>query len=143
MVRRTFDTKEDFEREMAAENGDISSDLAGEAKLFNPCTGLNISIEEMESPIAERIFNVERCIEVRNNGRDRDGDELVIPHYQWHDKTDGTHLSLDATEFRELLDRYYDLRGWDRVTGWPTPEKLRELDLDDLAETISDLNAAR
>jgi len=143
MVRRTFDAKEDFEREMAAEHGDISGDLAAEAKLFAPCTGLDISIKEMESPIAERIVNVERCIEVRNNGRDRDGDELVIPHYQWHDKTDGTHLSLDASEFRDLLDRYYDLRGWNRVTGWPTPNKLRELDLDDLADTISELDAAR
>ena len=84
-----------------------------------PCTGIDMDIREMESPIAERIVNLERCIEVRNNGRDRELDEAVIPHYQWPEKTDGTHISEDASEFRALLDRYYDLRGWDRETGYP------------------------
>jgi aldehyde:ferredoxin oxidoreductase len=29
-----------------------------------------------------------------------------------------------------LLDAYYEFRGWDRQTGIPTREKLRELELD-------------
>jgi aldehyde:ferredoxin oxidoreductase len=28
-----------------------------------------------------------------------------------------------------MLNDYYELRGWDRKTGNPTKEKLRELDL--------------
>jgi aldehyde:ferredoxin oxidoreductase len=32
----------------------------------------------------------------------------------------------------EYLDAYYDFRGWDKATGKPTPEKLKELGLEDL-----------
>ena len=88
----------------------------------------------MERPIAERIVNLERCLDVRNFGRSRQVDEWVIPHYQWPEKTDGTHISAKADEFLALLDRYYDLRGWDRKTGMPTREKLTELALDDIVE---------
>ena len=137
VVRRTFETKEDFEREMQAEQGSLYGDTSAEAAMYRPCTGIDMDIAEMESPIAERIVNLERCIEVRNNGRCREVDELVIPHYQWIDKTDGTHLSEDASEFRALLDRYYELRGWDKQTGWPTPEKLEQLDLAKVAAEIA------
>jgi aldehyde:ferredoxin oxidoreductase len=130
-IRRAFDTQEEME---AAE--DLFGDTATEAALFRPCTGIDLGISEMESPIAERIANVERCIEVRNNGRARPLDEAVISHYQYADKTDGTRLSDDAYEFRALLDRYYDLRGWDRERGWPTTEKLTELGLGVVAAVI-------
>ena len=29
-----------------------------------------------------------------------------------------------------MLDKYYELRGWDKETGKPTPEKMRELGLE-------------
>ncbi|MGC8786671.1 MAG: aldehyde ferredoxin oxidoreductase C-terminal domain-containing protein [Anaerolineae bacterium] len=32
-----------------------------------------------------------------------------------------------------LLPAYYRVRGWDPQTGMPTPAKLRELGLEDLA----------
>jgi aldehyde:ferredoxin oxidoreductase len=35
-----------------------------------------------------------------------------------------------------MLDKYYELRGWDKATGKPTPEKLKELDLE---EYIADI----
>ncbi len=127
-VRRSF---ADAEAQKAAGEY-IYGDLSAEALLYCTCTGIPLCIEEMERPIAERIVNLERCIEIRNNGRSRVEDEAVIPHYQWPDKTDGTHLSEDASEFKALLDRYYDLRGWDRATGWPTSDKLRELSLSEM-----------
>ena len=132
-VRRTFATQE----EMDAAGDDLYGDTSTEAVLFKPCTGIDLSIEEMERPIAERIITLERCIEIRNNGRCRQDDETVIPHYQWPDKTDGTYLSADAHEFRALLDRYYDLRGWDRTRGWPTQETLERLDMPDVAATLA------
>lgn len=128
IVRRSFADAE--AQESAGEF--IFGDVNAEALLYRACTGIPLTIEEMERPIAERIINLERCIEVRNNGRSRIEDEEVIPHYQWPDKTDGTHLSQDAAEFKELLERYYVLRGWDKTTGQPTSEKLRELGLAEL-----------
>ncbi len=139
LTRRTFDTREDLERELAAEQGSILGDMGAEAALYRPCTGIDLDIREMERPIAERIVNLERCIDVRNFGRNRAVDEAVIPHYQWPEKTDGTHLSADAHEFRALLDRYYDLRGWDCSTGWPTSERLRALGLLDAAAQLEAL----
>jgi len=135
VLRRGYETEEEAKKD----TGPIYGDTSAEAVLYRPCTGIDLSIQEMERPIAERIVNLERCIEVRNNGRCRQMDEEVIPHYQWPEKTDGSHLSADAHEFRALLDRYYDLRGWDKQTGWPTQEKLEELDLGDAAEALEEL----
>jgi aldehyde:ferredoxin oxidoreductase len=33
----------------------------------------------------------------------------------------------------KMKDEYYDVRGWDRKTGIPTPERLLQLDLPDIA----------
>lgn len=126
---------EDWSPEAEEEIGDVGA----EALLFRACTGIDMDIDQMHRPIAERVVNLERCIQVRNNGRSRELDEAVIPHFQWPEKTDGTHLSADAGEFRELLDRYYDLRGWDRVRGWPTRQKLLELGLEEAAATLDAL----
>jgi len=35
---------------------------------------------------------------------------------------------VPEAEFNQMLDRYYELRGWDEE-GVPKPEKLRELGL--------------
>ena len=139
ITRRTFETKEDLEKELRAEQGSLYGDTSAEAMMYRPCTGIDMDISEMESPVAERIVNLERFIEIRNNGRCREIDELVIPHYQWTEKTDGTHLSEDAGEFRALLDRYYELRGWDKQTGWPIPEKLEQLGLATVAAEMGSL----
>lgn len=40
----------------------------------------------------------------------------------------GQRLSKETLS--DMLDNYYDLRGWDRVTGNPTEAKLKDLDLD-------------
>ncbi len=133
LMRRNYASRE----EMLADTGDIYGDMEAEAILYRACTGIDLSIGEMESPIAERIVNLERCIEIRNHGRCREDDEAVIPHYQWPEKTDGTHLSADASEFRALLDRFYDLRGWDRRTGWPTPDKLKALGLEEVISSLA------
>jgi aldehyde:ferredoxin oxidoreductase len=37
-----------------------------------------------------------------------------------------------------MLDAYYEFRGWDKETGKPTPEKLRELGLDEIIDEIID-----
>jgi aldehyde:ferredoxin oxidoreductase len=40
---------------------------------------------------------------------------------------------VNDPEMLELMkDAYYDFRGWDRLTGIPTPEKLKELELEAL-----------
>lgn len=141
VLRRTFDTEEELLAELRAEEGSLYGDLSAEAVLYRPCTGLDMSIVEMERPIAERIVNLERCVDVRNHARCRQSDEAVIPHYQWPEKTDGTHMSADGRELRRLLDRYYALRGWSKDDGWPTGEKLEELGLGQAADALRALTS--
>ncbi len=42
----------------------------------------------------------------------------------------------DRATMEMMKDAYYELRGWDKVTGIPTPEKLRELALDELVTDL-------
>jgi aldehyde:ferredoxin oxidoreductase len=135
-MRRTFETAEARDRAAKTDVRRIFGDPGAEARLYRACTGVDMDIAEMERPIAERIVNLERCIDVRNTGRSRTDDEAVIPHFQWPEKTDGTHFSADASEFHAMLDDYYALRGWDKETGHPFGEKLAELGLQEVAEAL-------
>jgi aldehyde:ferredoxin oxidoreductase len=49
-------------------------------------------------------------------------------------KDDG--IMLDKKRFINLMDKYYELRGWDKTKGWPTKQKLEELGLKEIAEGI-------
>ena len=135
-LRRTLDTGQDFEEALRSGASALWGDPSAEAVLYRASTGIELDMTEMERPIAERIVNLERCIDVRNTGRDRAVDEVVIPHFQWPEKTDGTHISPQTDEFRALLDQYYALRGWDRVTGCPSEERLRALGLEGVANAL-------
>ena len=44
--------------------------------------------------------------------------------------------AVDREEFERMLDEYYDLRGWDKATGYPRKDKLAELGLDWAAEGL-------
>ena len=114
----------------------LLGDPGAEARLYRACTGIEMDISTMERPTAERIVTLERCIDVRNTGRNREVDEAVIPHYQWEAKADGTQLSADAHEFHAMLDDYYAIRGWDKTTGCPSRDTLQALGLDDAAEML-------
>ena len=46
---------------------------------------------------------------------------------------------LDKSDFEKLKDEYYALRGWDNETGFQTYAKLRELDLEDIAQYLNNL----
>jgi aldehyde:ferredoxin oxidoreductase len=39
-----------------------------------------------------------------------------------------------------MLDDYYQVRGWNRETGFPTREKLDSLDLSSVANELEKLN---
>lgn len=90
-------------------------------------TGWDIDLEELNR-IAERIYNLERLINVRR-GLSRAGDTLpyrVMNEPIPDGPVKGRFCPRD--ELDKMLDEYYRLRGWDEK-GIPTDEKLRELDL--------------
>jgi aldehyde:ferredoxin oxidoreductase len=110
------------------------------AKFYNAVTGESKSTEELLR-ISERVWNLTRCLWIREKkGFGRNDDyppkRWFNPFISGKDPTEGQHLSQRDVEW--LLDRYYDLRGWDR-NGRPTKSKLLELGLDDVADILSKL----
>jgi aldehyde:ferredoxin oxidoreductase len=110
-----------------------------EYHLFQSATGLDLSLEEFNQA-SERILNVERAIQIRNYDRRRKDDESVIPYFEytewWKNPLREEKKALDREQFKALLDRYYRLKGWDEDTGWPTKDKLIELGLEDISESL-------
>ena len=86
-------------------------------------TGWDLTKEELIKT-GERIFNLKRMYLVRD-GQSRKDDKLP----QRMRKRRMTGGSADnIPDLDGMLDKYYELRGWDEF-GIPTKEKLEELDL--------------
>jgi len=107
--------------------------------MFSEATGSKMSYEDLDRA-AERVVNLERALQIRLYGRSRREDEVVIPYLEAEENLVnpffGSKQRLDRGKFLDLMDQYYDLRGWDKVSGWPTRGKLLELGLPDVAERL-------
>ena len=115
------------------QSADYYGDINSEIKLLNPATGLDLTLEELER-ICERIFNLERALQVRNYDRSREVDSSMEWYFEYPEKSDGTKLNKEI--FDCYLEEYYRQRGWDELTGWPTREKLEELGLEEVASAL-------
>ena len=99
---------------------------------INHATGWSLSTTEVET-IGERVYNLERLINVRRGVASREEDAL--PHRVTHEPipdgpSQGMHCPPD--ELARMLDDYYAFRGWD-ADGVPTSETLAGLDLSEYA----------
>jgi len=94
-----------------------------EYHLYTAATGVDQTRDEFELA-CERIFNLERAVQVRNFDRDRSLDETVIPYFEylewWENPFIGEKKKLERDKFFPMLERYYRLRGWDE-SGRPGP----------------------
>ncbi|MFO7917954.1 MAG: aldehyde ferredoxin oxidoreductase N-terminal domain-containing protein [Anaerolineae bacterium] len=120
-------------RIFSMESEDKAADTALMAKLFSACTGYETTEEELDAA-GERVFNLLRAIDVQYFGRNREIDEQVARDLTHPAFTDGVELELK--KFWPMLDRYYELRGWNPSNGCPTREKLAELGLEDVAAVL-------
>ena len=120
-------------RVFSAESEDGAADTALMSKLFSICTGYDVSEKELDRS-GERIWNQLRAIDVRNFQRSRAIDESTIDGFMYPGKDDG--VMLDREKFLTLLDKYYELSGWDITDGCPTRAKLEELGLKDVANEL-------
>jgi len=95
-------------------------------------TGWDFDVAEFRRS-GERIFNLARAFNIREGcGRHLDTlPKRLLEEPLQEGPAKGLVVDLDP-----LLDAYYDYRGWDRKTGWPTAEKLKELGLDELINDI-------
>ncbi len=106
------------------------ADLAEGVRLS---TGWDIDEAELRA-IGERITNQMRTYNALHGVSRRD-DRLPRRFTQEPSPARGANGEIAHAE--EMLDEYYDLRGWDTIDGWPVPETLHRLRLDDVAAVLA------
>ncbi|MEM2926659.1 MAG: aldehyde ferredoxin oxidoreductase N-terminal domain-containing protein [Candidatus Bathyarchaeia archaeon] len=133
----TTQTEDNYAR-VTLSSGEVIEGKSIGYHLFQAATGLKLDEVEFRR-CAERVFNLERAIDVRNYSRRREDDLKIIPYFETPENIigpSGKLESLDKKAFLKLVDEYYLLRGWDLETGIPTKRKLDELGLQDVAEEL-------
>jgi len=100
--------------------------------IINRVTGMDMTLADAEQA-AERIWNVIRAFAVREGSR-REHDTLP-QRFLTQPIPDGPSRGMVITSemLEKMKDEYYEVRGWDSETGIPTPERLLQLDLPDIA----------
>jgi aldehyde:ferredoxin oxidoreductase len=128
-----------------------------ERRILSAAIGREITEAEIDR-FAERIFSLGRAIQLRDGRQGRTDDR--VPAFTFEDSVDlvpdvfamhnrdlllpgkGEEIisrrgkGLDRNGFERMLDEYYDLRGWDRTTGYFKKETLEKLDLTDVMGEI-------
>ena len=92
--------------------------------------GYDVTVEELED-VGERAWNTVRLFNLRE-GFERGDDEMperFTEPLENGGPADGNRIT--EAEFEEMLDEYYELRGWSE-DGAPTEETLERLDIADL-----------
>lgn len=97
------------------------------------CVGWKFDVEDYRKT-GERIYNLARAFSVRE-GLTRDDDTLP-PRLLEEPLPEGAAQGHKVEKLDVMLDAYYEFRGWDKKTGKPTPEKLKELGLDYVIDKI-------
>ncbi len=96
--------------------------------MFNAVTGWQLQASDL-LPLGERAFQLKRLFNGKlglTAANDRLPKLLLQP-------LPDEEVDTRVPDMEVLLPAFYRVRGWDPQTGMPTPDKLRELGLDDLA----------
>jgi len=106
------------------------------ANYYTLATGIKMTPEELIK-VGERINNIARVINIREGKGTREYDTLPwkIMHVPVPDEGVAKGAVVSQKEFDIGLDDYYNIRGWTK-DGIPTPEKLKELGLNDLVNIV-------
>lgn len=132
-----------------------TADTVTEAQIYAAITG-KATDDAALAKIGERIFNLQRAILLRQGWRGRKDDNLMDYYFTEPLKKgelffnaeglmpgkDGAIISrvgevVEKDKFEAMKTEYYALRGWDTTTGRPTKDKLKELQLEDVAEDLA------
>jgi len=110
------------------------------ADLYAAVTGINLTPAEIMK-ISERAWTVGKLLNIRE-GFSRKDDKipeawfkpLVQEGKEYHITDYHETATLTREDVERFLDDYYDERGYDKETGLPGREKLRELGLESMME---------
>jgi len=100
-----------------------------QAEMVNAVTGWNTSVWEL-AKVGERSINMARMYSLREGLTEAD-DQLPSRIFKLAvGPEDDEHNTVDYKQFEEGKRLYYEMMGWDPVTGRPNTAKLYELGLD-------------
>jgi len=106
------------------DGGDWS--LTDMTELVNAITGWDYSVAEVMLA-GERIFTIQRMLNIRDG---YDGSTDKMPKKMFNSAKEGFRAGK-VIPFKELMDEYYVVRGWDSM-GKPTQATLERLGLDEI-----------
>jgi aldehyde:ferredoxin oxidoreductase len=120
--------------------GVLSIEILAEA--YSAATGIQTSARELKKA-GELVHNLLKVLNVRE-GFERKNDVIPEIWLKPRKTPDGLVKMKDyygkkvltRNDVHEILDEYYDERGWELDRGRPTKEKLIELGLNDIAEDL-------
>lgn len=101
------------------------------AQLMSAVTGVEFDESDL-TRIAQRTIHLVRAYNVRSGMRRRDDS---VSKVFFRAEAPEPFRTLDPEKFAGWIDRYYELRGWDR-NGVPTAEALAAAGLDDIREDL-------
>jgi aldehyde:ferredoxin oxidoreductase len=88
--------------------------------------------------LGQKSYNLEKAFNTIHVGFTRKDD---LPHRRFFEDPilSGPHKgeTLDLNKYNLMLDKFYELHGWDKETGWQTRENLEKLGLKDVAEKLA------
>ena len=107
------------------------NDTELQIEALNAATGWNMSLEKIMK-VGKRIVNMMRIYNLRAGLTP----DLEKPSSRYCSQpVDGPNKDKSIVpHFEKMIDKYYQLMGWDRKTGKPLPETLKELGLEDLVK---------
>jgi aldehyde:ferredoxin oxidoreductase len=106
------------------------------AELISSAMGIDLTEEELML-VARRSYNLEKAFNTIHAGFGRK-DDYPPPRYMEEPTKSGLYAGhkCDREEWHKMLDRFYELQGWDKETSWQTGNCLLELRLEDVAEKL-------
>ncbi|GAB1477134.1 hypothetical protein MASR2M70_19700 [Bacillota bacterium] len=98
--------------------------------MLSALTGWDMDGKELFK-VGERVCNLQRLFNMRE-GLGRNDDKLPkrvlsVPEFGKY----ADHPECVIQDFEGLLDEYYEAHNWNKDTGYPQKEKLRELGLEE------------
>jgi aldehyde:ferredoxin oxidoreductase len=109
------------------------------ADLVTNATGIDYDEDKLFF-IGQRDINLQKSFNTLHAGFTRK-DDLPPKRFLEEAIKTGPHagVKLDIHQWNELLDRYYQLQGWDVETGWPLKSTLEQFQLDTAAKKLAEV----
>lgn len=111
-------------------------DMTDYAELVRTAAGIDID-EHYLMLVGRQGYNLEKAFNTLHAGFTRQ-DDLPPARYMEEEVKSGKFVGFkcDPEEWVALLDRFYELQGWDKETSWQTRECLAELRLEDVSQKL-------